>query len=390
MKVAIYAGMFKRNQDGATKTLYELTDSLLDRQIEVGVWAFQVTPQKRKGLSLFTIPSIPLPIYPEYKISLPNRELKEQMKLFAPDVLHITVPDMVGISLILFAERMGIPVLTSFHTDFPSYLKSYRLNLFYHLAWKFLAWFYNRSRVVLAPTEIMIQKLKGFGIKRIKLWPRGIHRHLYNSRFRCPEIREQWGADKNTRVILYSGRFVWYKDLETFIRVYDRFKEQGPKNVRFVLAGDGPIRDELESRMPDAIFPGYLQGKYLSQVYACADLLLFPSTTETFGNVVMEALSSGIPAVVSDTGGCREIVERSGAGLVAKAGNVEQFYQHCKTLVENREVYDRCRADGLEYAKNQGWTRINDSVIDEYYRIAREKWTTGYRVGEPGVLPVNY
>jgi glycosyltransferase involved in cell wall biosynthesis len=369
MKVAIYAGMFKKNQDGATKTLYELVNSLLDNHIDVGVWAFTITPQKRKGLQLFEIPSIPLPFYPEYKVSLPNQAIKDQIDEFNPDVIHITVPDLMGISLMRYAKKKGIPVLTSYHTDFPSYLKSYHLGALYKPAWRFFKWFYNKSRAVMAPTVEMIGKLKNYGIRNVKLWNRGIHLHHFSKEFRSESLREKWGA-KNKMVILYCGRFVWYKDLRTFIDIYNLFKQNNDRDVKFVLAGDGPIRNQLEEEMPDAVYTGYLGVKELAEVYASSDLLLFPSTTETFGNVVLEALSSGVPAVVSDEGGCKEIVEQSNGGLVAKAKNAEDFYMCCKLMLENPTLYHQFRKNGLDYALQQDWDQINNRVIREYYAIA--------------------
>ncbi len=372
MKVAIYAGMFKENSDGAVKTLYELVNTLLLKGIEVGVWGFSITPQERKGLTLTKIISIPLPLYPDYRVTIPNPKLKRQLKKFDPDVLHITVPDLVGMFLMRYARKKGIPVLTSFHTDFPSYLKSYHLGIFYNLAWKISKWFYNKSRITLAPTEEIIEKLKSKGIKHTKLWSRGIHLDRYSIDFRSQSLRAQWGA-KNKKVILYSGRFVKYKDLETFMEVYNLFKEHGPGDVLFVLAGDGPIRDELVRRMPDAHFPGYLEGEELSRVYASSDILLFPSTTETFGNVVLEALASGLPAVVSDIGGCKEVVGKSLAGLVAKANDPLDFYQKCKQLVEDEALYNEMQQRGLKFAKKRSWNTINSRVIDQYLSLLRSK-----------------
>jgi len=374
MRIAIYAGAFKRNQDGATKTLYELVDSLIEKGIEVGIWGFNITPQQRNGLCLYPIISVPLPFYPAYKLTLPNPKMKHQLREFEPDVIHITVPDMVGISLMRYAQKKGIPVLTSYHTDFPSYLKSYRLGKFYKPAWRFFRWFYNKSNTVLAPTGEIIGKLKRNGIEHVKLWSRGIDIHKYSTSFRSPALRAAWGADTpDKKVILYSGRFVWYKDLQTFIKVYDRFKKHGPDNVVFVLAGDGPIRDELERRMPDARFIGYLQGEELSCAYASADLLLFPSTTETFGNVVLEALSSGIPVVVSNVGGCKEIVRQSGGGLVARAGDPDSFYNRCKRIICDEKLYKEMQSRGLKYAEERSWEKINSRVIQEYQHICRNE-----------------
>ncbi len=375
MRVAIYAGMFKQNHDGSAKTLYELTHSLLKRDAEVGIWGFSITPQEKNGLSLYNIVSVPLPLYPDYRITLPSPKIKRQLKKFKPDVIHITVPDFAGISFMRYARKRGIPILTSFHTDFPAYFKSYHIGIFYKPAWKFLKWFYNKSLVTLAPTEEVIEKLKEKGIQNTKLWSRGIHLHKFGVTFRSETLRSDWGA-QNKKVILYSGRFVWYKDLATFIGVYRLFKALDSRDVVFVLVGDGPIRDELVKQMPDAVFPGYLEGEELARVYASADIFLFPSTTETFGNVVLEALASGLPGVVSDVGGCKEIIKKSGAGLVAGARTPRDFYEKCRQLVEDESMYREMQQKGLNYVKKRSWDSINRQVIDEYERIIRHQENT--------------
>jgi glycosyltransferase involved in cell wall biosynthesis len=368
MNIAIYSGMFNRDQDGATKCLYELTDTLLANRFNVGIWALKATPQQKTNLSLHIIPSVPLPIYPDYRIALPNQRVRRQLDQFKPDIIHITVPDLAGIFLMRYARERGIPVLTSFHTDFPSYLSSYHLDFLTGPLWRYFDWFYNQSEVVLAPTGNTALYLQDHNIKRVKLWPRGIHLSKYNPSFRSQALRKRWEA-KNRTVILYSGRFVWYKDLDTVIRVYQLFQKQMPGEAVFVLAGDGPIKKELQTRMPQAFFPGYLTGKKLSEVYASADILLFPSCTEAFGNVVLEALASGVPAVVSDIGGCKEIVGKASAGFVVHAKNHRQFYKSCRSLILNQDLYKAFQTNGLLYARRQNWKSINRIVIDEYSRI---------------------
>ena len=370
MNIAIYSGMYNQDQDGATKCLYELTGTLLANRFKVGVWALKATPQTKTNLSIHIIPSVPLPIYPDYRIALPNHRVRRQLDRFKPDIIHITVPDLAGIYLTRYGRERGIPVLTSFHTDFPSYLSSYHLSFLTDPMWRYLDWFYNQSEVVLAPTGNTARYLQDHNIKRVKLWPRGIHLSKYNPSFRSQTLRKRWGAEQRT-VILYSGRFVWYKDLETVIRVYQLFQKLMPGETVFVLAGDGPIKKELQTKMPQAFFPGYLSGKKLSETYASADILLFPSYTEAFGNVVLEALASGVPAMVSDIGGCKEIVEKASAGFVVQAKNHRQFYKSCRQLILNRDIYRAFQSNGLNYARKQNWNSINRIVIDEYLRIAR-------------------
>lgn len=370
MNIAMYPGMFNRDQDGATKCLYELTDTLAANHLNVGIWALEATGQKQRDLKLHIIPSLPLPIYPDYRIAIPNQRIAHQLDRFRPDVIHITVPDLAGIFLMRYARQRGIPTLTSFHTDFASYLASYHLEFLSNPMGRYFDWFYNQSEVVLAPTENVVGYLRAHNIKRVKLWPRGIHLSQYNPSFRSKSLRKRWGAERRT-VILYSGRFVWYKDLETVIRVYQMFQKRMPGETVFVLAGDGPIKKELKIRMPQAVFPGYLTGQELSAAYASSDILLFPSTTEAFGNVVLEALASGVPAVVSNVGGCKEIIGNASAGLIAQAKSHCQFYESCRRLILNKTLYKEFQENGLLYARQQNWDSINRIVIDEYMRIAR-------------------
>jgi glycosyltransferase involved in cell wall biosynthesis len=229
----------------------------------------------------------------------------------------------------------------------------------------------------MVPTTEIKNKLWDKGIKNTKLWPRGVYPEKFNIQYRSQTLRKQWGA-QNKKVILFSGRFVWYKGLDSFIEVYNLFKKKGPKDVVFVLAGSGPIFRVLKKQMPDAHFPGYLSGKELSRVYASSDLFLFPSATETFGNVVLEALSSGLPSVVSDRGGCKEIINKSGAGLVAKTNDPVDFYNKCVQILKEKVFYEELRKNALEYAKSQTWDANNSLVIKEYIRLNTNKIKKDY------------
>ncbi len=372
MRIALYTGTYIKDQDGATKTLYALTDSLLKRNIEIGIWSPAITPQERKGLSFFKLPSVPLILYRDYKVAFPFGRIKKQLIRYKPDIIQITAPDFVGLYFLKFATKRNIPVVTSCHTDWPSYLNYYHLTILTRRAWKYLIWFYNKSDSVYAPTKIVADQLEKKNIQNVKVWSRGIDRNKYHPKYQSKTLRDEWEAHER-KVILYAGRFVWYKDLDVFSKVYTLFKENGPENVTFVLAGDGPIREELKRRMPDAHFPGYLHDEELSRIYSSADLFLFPSTTETLGNAVQEALSSGLPAVVSDVGGCREIVQRSNGGLIARAKDPLSFYEKCKRLIEDEEFYFEKRENGLRFAEGQKWDNINEKLIDDFKALIEKR-----------------
>jgi len=365
MRIAIYAGCFKENQDGATKTLYKLADALLAEAHDTGIWAYALSPKKHPGLMLHLLPSLPLPLYSDYRIALPILRTLRQLENFRPDVIHVTVPDFAGLAISQFAVKRRIPAIASFHTDFASYFKYYHLSFTVSTAWRYGVWFYNRFRWVYAPTEVMAAELRRRGIKNVRLWSRGIDRDFFHPRFRSEDMRRDWGAD-GKKVILFAGRFAPFKDLDVFVQVYKLFNMNHLGETVFVLAGDGPLKEKLMEEMPKAIFTGYLPPRELGAAYASADVFLFPSTTETLGNVVQEALSSGLPAVVSDAGGCSEIVEKADGGLVARAGRSEDFFEYCLRLIRDESFYLEKRENGLKFADTRSWEAINQRLISDY------------------------
>ncbi len=369
MRIALYAGMFRRDQDGATKTLYRLVDGLVKEGHTLAVWAFSHDPIPIQGVRFFTVPSIPLPLYKEYRIARLARRNRNELEEFAPDIVHISVPDLVGLSMQNWAFDHGIPSISTFHTDFPSYLRSYGLNIFYAPLWNYFSWFYRRFRRVLAPTEVVRELLRSHGIENTALLKRGIDLTQFSPIYRSEALRKEWGLEPGQAVILFVGRLVWYKGLEEFCRVYECFHEMGGLVPRFVLAGCGPIETELKARMPQADFRGQLTGMDLAQTYASADLLLFPSGTETYGNVIMEALASGIPVVVSDQGGCREIVTQSQAGLIARFADSDAFFTACRSLLTEPARYDACRRNGIRYTRDQSWASIVLQLNTHYQDI---------------------
>ncbi|HCS49337.1 MAG TPA: glycosyltransferase family 1 protein [Candidatus Aminicenantes bacterium] len=368
MRVAIYAGMFIQDFDGATKTLFELIRSLRQRRAEVAVWSFSSRPTALPGVPVSRVPAISLPFYPDYKFALPGPSLFRQIRKFKPDLIHLTVPDSVGLGLAGLAKVKRIPLLMSYHTDFISYLDERNLWYLSRTWWPILRWYYNRADSLLVPSRDSGSKLARHGIQAASVWTRGLPVGRFSPSFRSESLRRSWGAD-GRKVILFSGRFAWFKGLQVFVQVYDLFKKEKSPAPVFVLLGRGPLEEDLKKRMPDAVFPGYLAGDDLSTAYASADILLFPSTTETFGNVIQEAIASGLPAVVSDEGGCQEIINQTGGGLVAQARKSISFYQMCHRLLTDETLYQRIRNAGLLNIKGRDWETVNRVVLEEYTRL---------------------
>ena len=205
-----------------------------------------------------------------------------------------------------------------------------------------------------------------YHIRNIEIWSRGVDKELFDPSRRSEKLRSTWNADGRS-VIVYAGRFVLYKDIEVVMKVYDRFMQgEYADQVRFVMIGSGPEEEAMKRRMPAAFFTGYLTGDELPEAYASGDIFLFPSTTEAFCNVALEALASGLPVVVSDVGGCCDIADRSAGGIVVHQGSVCDFYSKCIELLGDSLRYRELRASGLAYAETQSWSSVNGFVIDLY------------------------
>jgi glycosyltransferase involved in cell wall biosynthesis len=372
MRVAIYAGLFIQDYDGATKTLFELIRSLRERQAEVAVWSFSSRPTELPGVPVFRVPAISLPFYPDYKFSLPGPGLFRQIWEYKPDLIHLTVPDAVGLVLAGLAKARRIPLLMSYHTDFISYLDERSLWYLTLIWWPILRWYYNRADSLLVPSRDSGSKLARHGIQSARIWTRGLPEGRFSPAFRSETLRRRWGAE-GKKVILFSGRFAWFKGLLVFAQVYEMFKNDEDISPVFVLLGRGPLEEELKRRMPEAVFPGYLTGEELSAAYASADIMLFPSTTETFGNVIQEAIASGLPAVVSDEGGCQEIIKQTAGGLVARARKASSFYKECRRLLTDETFYQQTRNTGLMNIKDRDWQSVNRVVLEEYARLVSSR-----------------
>jgi glycosyltransferase involved in cell wall biosynthesis len=369
MKIALYAGSYVKDKDGAVKSIYQLVSSFRKSGHEVAIWSPDISSSQDGAFAVHKVRSVPVPLYPDYRLGFGTSETKRQIEQFDPDIIHISTPDIVGRLFLLYAKNKKLPVVSAYHTDFPSYLSYYHLGFTVGSVWKYLAWFYNTCDVVLAPNECVRQKLASRGINTVEIWSRGVDKGLFDPSRRSAELRRQWGAEERT-VIVYAGRFVIYKDVQIVTGLYKRFMAEGfADRVKFVMIGSGPEEHTLRAQMPEAFFAGYLTGAELAHAYASGDIFLFPSTTEAFCNVVLEALASGLPSVVSDIGGCMELVNDARSGLVATAGDMQKFYGHCLRLMEDDAMYQQMRAKGLAFAESKSWSSINSSVISRYQQL---------------------
>jgi glycosyltransferase involved in cell wall biosynthesis len=382
-KVAIFSGTFREKADGVARTLFRLSATLSKNNIEHWVFAPMIDPladdaSTISSLHTHEVRSVAIPTYADYRISLPGESLTKLLDTIRPNIIHIATPDLLGKFALGYAKRRGLPVVAAYHTDFPSYLSYYHLGWLEGWLWRYLRKFYQQCDLLLAPTQAMIQRLRQHDIGadnqhgkkvELRLWGRGIEAQLFNPSRRNSELRRSWGGESNFYIV-FVGRLVWYKELGLVREVYRMLQSSKSKKTvpltRFVFIGDGPARAELQATMPEAIFCGHVEKFRVGEVLASGDLLLFPSRTETFGQVVMESLACGLPAIVSDHGGPAEIVRAAQAGRVIAAGDVAAFSQAVDEMVGNQELFHRFRQCGLEFTRGRDWHEVNQVVLQAY------------------------
>lgn len=270
-------------------------------------------------------PGLPLPRYPELRFGLPAwRMFERAWRNERPDIVHIATEGPLGLAALGVVRRMDIPVVSTFHTNFHSYTHHYGVGWLQGGIERYLRWFHNRTAKTLVPTAAMASELEGRAFRGIGILSRGVDTQLFTPSRRCVALRAQWGATHTDPVCLIVGRLAPEKNLALALEAYEAIRSEHP-NARMVLVGDGPLLARLSREHPDCHFAGTRRGEDLAAHYASADLFLFPSLTETFGNVVSEALASGLPVVAYAQAAAADLVKSGENGWLVAPGDAAQF-----------------------------------------------------------------
>lgn len=276
-----------------------------------------------------------------------------------PDVLYIATEGPLGLSALRAARRLGIPVVSGFHTNFQQYSDHYGFGLFTRLLTGYLRWFHNRSRLTLVPSPSQRLELQRRGFERLELLARGVDGQLFHPARRSAALRAEWGLGEDEIAVLHVGRLAAEKNLQLLSRAFRELQDNLPQQrLRLVLVGDGPLRAQLQAELPDALFCGVQRGEALAAHYASGDLFLFPSLSETFGNVVLEALASGLAVVAFDQAAAAQHIRHGHNGALATPGDEAAFIDGARWLLEDAESLRRVRLNARQHAGKQGWPAI--------------------------------
>ena len=369
MRIAYCSDAVPPVADGVTRTLCAVADTLRDTATEfLFISAVKPDPALRWRDRVRLIPAIRVPLYPYYKMGLPlPRTVGPILEHFAPDILHVVTPSLLGLYGMRYARRRGIPVVASFHTDFVT------LQSFYHLGW--LEWlgvrccraFYNQCALTLAPSHYTADQLRGRGVQSVALWQRGVDLERFSPAFRSAKLREQVGA-AGVPLLLYVGRLAKEKNLDDLVAAIHLLERRGDR-FKLVIVGDGPTRRQLEAQLPEAHFTGYVYGEALARWYASADVFVFPCAIETFGNAVLEAFASGLPVIGVNHGAVPELVRHEWNGLLVPAAAPAAFADAIHGLLERPEERARLGTHGREFAAGYRWSDVNRQLFEYYAQV---------------------
>ena len=370
-RIALFTGAYNHIADGVSLTLNRLVAYLERTGAEVMVFAPTVAePPVRHAGTLVPVPSISAPGRPEYRVSLGlPASVRARLEAFQPTLFHIATPDVLGFRALKLARKWGVPVVSSYHTHFSSYLKYYGFGGLEPLLWKYLRYFYGQCEHIYVPSPSMATVLQEHGIERgLHLWQRGVDTTRFTPAHRSRAWRRSIGIMDDEVVVSFIGRLVWEKGLNVFADVIEGLEARGIPH-RSLVVGDGPAREGLEARLKHTVFTGYLGGDALARAYASSDVFLFPSDTETFGNVTLEAMASGLPTVCADATGSNALVDHGVTGYLAPAGDAPAFLDYVARLVTDARLRAEMGDAALRLAHTYEWDTILARIAGYYDEI---------------------
>jgi glycosyltransferase involved in cell wall biosynthesis len=374
MRVTLVTETYFPQVNGVSRTLGQLVRHLLDRGDAVQL----VHPDYGEavdGEDRHLVRSMVMPFYKELHLPLPPfGDVYRAIEAFRPDVVHVATEATLGLSVLRRMLRRKVPTVSSFHTNFDQYSTHYRVGWARGTIWRYLRWFHNRTRETYVPSRTTIAALEARGFQRLVLWPRGVDGRLFRpDRPGRAEVRQALGLGPDDVVVGYVSRIAAEKNVGYLADALHRVAE-ARDDVRFLFVGDGPARAEVERRMgPHARFVGYRAGEDLADHYAAANLFAFSSRTETFGNVILEAMASGLPVIALRAGGVGDIVRPGVTGtLIDPDAPPERFAEAVIALADNAPFRRRMAESARAYALGQTWDAIMGALRERYQRVIGE------------------
>ncbi len=318
------------------------------------------------------VQGFPIPMYPKLRFGIGSPlRLYQTIKSKMPDIIHLATEGPLGLACLGIAKSLRIPVVSSFHTNFDLYANDYKMGFLSIGISHYLRWFHNQTEATFAPSNACLERLQALGYKNTKIWTRGVDTSLFNPIQKDLNFKSKIGLSETDILLLYVGRLAPEKNigslLETFKKARNTLSKQG-KNLFLALVGTGPLVEQSDlEKINGIILPGELRGNHLAQWYASADIFVFPSTSETFGNVILEAQASGLPVLCLNSQATQERICNHHDGILAE--NIEEFERLLTDLTADKSKRDYLGKNAFITAKSQKWDDIFNRLYQEYCEV---------------------
>lgn len=379
LRVALFSGNYNYQRDGANKALNLLVGYLERQGVAVRVYSpTSDTPAFEPTGTLISVPSAKIPGRGDYRVALGmSAATRRDLEAFAPNLVHLSAPDRLAFTVKRWAKAHGVPVVSSVHTRFDTYLSYYGLGWVNRLTAHIMRNFYRDIPEIYAPSESMAEQLRADGMAdNVKIWSRGVEPGVFNPGRRSLDWRRGLSIADGERVVAFVGRLVMEKGLDVFADTVDALTAAGVAH-RVLIVGEGLASEWARTRMPQAIFAGQLEGDDLARAYASSDMLFNPSTTETFGNVTLEAMACGLPVVGARATGTSSLVHHGISGQLVTPGDIAGYAAALTTYLTDDRAAAMAGEAGLALSRRYSWDEINQTMLDHYLAI----------VGVPVVAP---
>jgi glycosyltransferase involved in cell wall biosynthesis len=366
LKIAIITETFVPSTDGVVTRLKACIRYFKREGHDVRVIAPDLGVDEFEGVPIEGIPARTLFLYRSKKFALPTRKVRKILESFDPDVVHAVNPALVGMSGVYYAKKLGYPLLASFHTQVPKYADYYHLPMFKGFLWWYFRKLHNQAAINLCTSETVKQELEEQNFQRVHVWKRGVDTELFHPKKYDKEMREKHsGGQPDKKLLLFVGRLAPEKEIAKIKSVLDASDE-----FALAIVGDGPHRDTLEKHFEgtNTVFTGFMHGEELARAYASSDVFVFPSTTETLGLVITEAMASGLPIVAAKSGPTCEQIKDNQTGLLYDKDEEGDF---TNTVLRFRDetLRKRLAKEAREDIAEMGWDAQSKQVLDYYKEI---------------------
>jgi glycosyltransferase involved in cell wall biosynthesis len=369
VRIALFSEVYWPMVSGVGVTLLRLTKALQERGHAVRVYSasYAMPPGQADRPEVHRSPSVPLFLYPDVQWAFPRlRDVVDDLAAFQPDVVHLATEFALGLAGLKAAKQLKLPVIASAHTDYDKYATRYSVEWALRLGWHYLRWFYGQAHRVLCPSAIYQEHLHKRGVTHTGIWSRGVDPREFHPRFRSDRYRTALGLSPDDLLVTYIGRIAREKNLRHLLAAWESL---APERARSTLAlvGRGPLEEEIRRRqIPGVRLVGLLHGRALAEAYASADIFVFPSATETFGNSLLEAMGSGLPCLAAGAAGVLEFARHDLNSWLVQPNSSGALAGGLRRLMRDRALRRHLAEGGLATAAERRWDAVYDRLLEDY------------------------